>query len=160
MGNLYNARVSFKGEGSFTFVLPRYGDLTVYNGRDIFIKGLDVPGVEALRQLRPLLLEHQLNAKPDGCYKVLDLSNYVKPQPFERAYKPEVKTVADLKAQLIKSNGPIVKEEEVKPQSTQDSPVEKPVEQPKPEQKPEPKPVKTQPKTQAKRNNSKKKNKR
>ena len=42
MENLYNAKVSFKGEGNFTFTLPKYGELTVYNGRDIYIKGLNV----------------------------------------------------------------------------------------------------------------------
>ena len=68
MENLYNARLTFKGEGNFTFTLPNYGDLTIYEGRDIYVKGLTTNGVEALRQLRPLLLDHKLNAKPDGCY--------------------------------------------------------------------------------------------
>ena len=116
MSNTYNAKLSFKGEGNFSFTLPGYGELTIYSGKDIYVKGLTVNGVEALRQLRPLLLDHQLNAKPDGCYKVLDLTNYTnKPvQTFERAYKEPVKSVADLKAELIKSNGPIVEDEPIK----------------------------------------------
>jgi len=114
MENLYNAKVSFKGDGSLNFTLPGYGELVVYAGRDIYIKGLNVTAVELLRQLRPLMLEHQLNAKPDGCYRVIDLTT-LKPnirQPFERAYKePAPQSVADLKASLIKSNGPIIEEE-------------------------------------------------
>lgn len=126
MSNTYNAKLSFKGEGNFSFTLPGYGELTIYSGKDIYVKGLTVNGVEALRQLRPLLLDHQLNAKPDGCYKVLDLTNYTnKPvQTFERAYKEPAKSVADLKAELIKSNGPIVEDEpvieEVKEEKTEE----------------------------------------
>ena len=112
MENLYNAKLTFKGEGNFTFTLPNYGDLTIYEGKDIYVKGLTVNGVEALRQLRPLLLEHKLNAKPDGCYKVIDLSRAKQPiQQFERAYKEPVKSVADMKKELVK--GPIVEEEPV-----------------------------------------------
>lgn len=112
MENLYNAKLTFKGEGNFTFTLPGYGDLTIYADKDIYVKGLTVNGVEALRQLRPLLLEHKLNAKPDGCYKVIDLAMSKQPiKQFERAYKEPVKSVADMKKELVK--GPIVEEEPV-----------------------------------------------
>ena len=110
MENLYNARLTFKGDGNFTFTLPNYGDLTIYEGKDVYVKGLTTNGVEALRQLRPLLLDHKLNAKPDGCYKVIDLAMSKQPvKQFERAYKEPVKSVADMKKELIK--GPIVEEE-------------------------------------------------
>lgn len=112
MENLYNAKLTFKGDGNFTFTLPGYGDLTIYADKDIYVKGLTVNGVEALRQLRPLLLEHKLNAKPDGCYKVIDLAMSKQPiKQFERAYKEPVKSVADMKKELVK--GPIVEEEPV-----------------------------------------------
>lgn len=122
MESTYNVKISFKGEGSFAFTLPKYGDLTVYANKDIFVKGITVSGIELLRQLRPLKLEHQLNAKPDGCYRVIDLTtttNVVKPT-FERAYKePAPVSVADLKASMIKTTGPIDPnegKEEVKPE--------------------------------------------
>lgn len=109
MENLYNARLTFKGDGNFTFTLPNYGDLTIYEGKDVYVKGLTTNGVEALRQLRPLLLDHKLNAKPDGCYKVIDLAMSKQPvKQFERAYKEPVKSVADMKKELIK--GPIIEE--------------------------------------------------
>ena len=112
MENLYNARLTFKGEGNFTFTLPNYGDLTIYEGRDIYVKGLTTNGVEALRQLRPLLLDHKLNAKPDGCYKVIDLTMNKQPvRQFERVYKEPIKSVADMKRELVK--GPIIEEEPV-----------------------------------------------
>lgn len=109
--NTYNAKISFKGEGGFTFTLPNYGELTVFNGNDVFVSGLSTSAVESLRALRPLLLEHQLNAKPDGCFKVINLDD-VKPSKdssFIRAYKEPIKTqsLEDLKSELIKSNGPI-----------------------------------------------------
>ena len=110
MENLYNARLTFNGEGSFTFTLPKYGDLTIYQGRDIYVKGLTTNGVEALRQLRPLLLDHKLNAKPEGCFKVIDLGNgnQVLAQQVT-AKKEQVQSVADMKKELAK--GPIVENE-------------------------------------------------
>lgn len=115
MENLYNAKVSFKGEGNFTFTLPKYGELTVYNGRDIYIKGLNVNAVELLRQLRPLLLDHQLNAKPDGCYTYIDFNEVQTqvPQKMNLNYRPieQTKSVAQMKAEMIKPTGPIVDDE-------------------------------------------------
>lgn len=109
MENTYNVRISFKGEGNFQFTLPGYGELTIYSGRDIFVKDLSVSGVEMLRQLRPLMLEHKLNAKPDGCYKVIDLSKTTRPM-FIAPKVEEAKSVAQLKAEMIKTSGPIVEE--------------------------------------------------
>ena len=109
----YNAKVSFKGEGSFDFILPNYGEVQIFAGRDIYIKGLTQEGVEALRGLRPLLLEHKLNAKPDGCYKVIELeTNKATVQSkMQYNYRPVERTasVADLKAGL--KAGPISEEE-------------------------------------------------
>lgn len=134
MENLYNAVVSFKGDNGFTFYLPKYGELTIYNGKNIFIKGLTTSGVETLRELRPLLLEHKLNGKPDGCYKVIDLTQISDGITPKKVEKPEpVKSVADLKAEMIKTEGPI-EEPEINSGdiSTEESKVEIP-EEPKKE---------------------------
>lgn len=113
MEKTYNARLSFKGEGSFTFTLPNKGEITIYAGRDIYIKGLSVKAIETLRQLRPLLLEHKLNAKPDGCYYVIDLESINTPKrPFVRA-KVEESSIADLKASMTKTEEPVVSEPKV-----------------------------------------------
>lgn len=109
MENTYNVRISFKGEGNFQFTLPGYGELTIYSGRDVFVKDLSVSGVETLRQLRPLMLEHKLNAKPDGCYRVIDLSKTNRPV-FIAPKVEEAKSVAQLKAEMIKTSGPITEE--------------------------------------------------
>lgn len=108
MENLYNAVLTYKGEGSLTFSLPKYGELTVYKGRDIYVKGLNVSAVEELRKLKSLLLEHKLNGKPDGCYKVIDLTKVSAPiQKFQRAYEPKSaeSSVAELKSQMVKNEG-------------------------------------------------------
>ena len=109
MEKVYNAKLSFKGDGNFSFVLPNYGELTIYKNRDIYVKGLTVNGVEALRQLRPLLLEHQLNAKPDGCFRVIDLNTMsTKVKALENRIQAATNipvSVSDLKASLIKNEG-------------------------------------------------------
>lgn len=108
MEKFYNVKISFKGERDFNFVLPGYGELTVYAGRDVYVKNLSVSGVEALRQLRPLLLDHQLNAKPDGCYRVIDLSNVNSvSNQVKQVATPVVKSVSELKNDMIKNVGPL-----------------------------------------------------
>lgn len=108
MENFYNVKISFKGERDFNFILPGYGELTVYAGKDVFVKGLSVQGVEALRQLRPLLLDHQLNAKPDGCYRVIDLTSRIvnRQIPVQPVQRP-VQSVNELKNDMIKNVGPL-----------------------------------------------------
>ena len=108
MEKFYNVKISFKGERDFNFVLPGYGELTVYAGRDVYVKNLSVSGVEALRQLRPLLLDHQLNAKADGCYRVIDLSNVNSvSNQVKQVATPVVKSVSELKNDMIKNVGPL-----------------------------------------------------
>ena len=104
MEKTYNARLFFKGEGSFTFTLPGKGEVTIYNGKDIYVKGLSISTVEYLRELRPLLLDHKLNANSAGCYSVIDLTNiYVPKRPFIRAIDNSgAKSLAELKSELIK----------------------------------------------------------
>lgn len=113
MSNLYNAKVSFKGEGSFTFTMPYYGEVTIYAGKDIYMKNMTQQGVETLRSLRPVLLDHQLNAKPDGCYTYIDFNetNNIIPSKMKLNYREVVsnKSVAEMKAEMIK--GPIQEEE-------------------------------------------------
>lgn len=108
MPNLYNAKVSFKGEGSFNFTMPLYGEVTIYAGKDIYMRNLTQSGVEALRALRPLLLDHQLNAKPDGCYTYIDFNetNNIIPQKMPLNYRniESSKSVAQMKAEMIKPN--------------------------------------------------------
>lgn len=162
MENVYNVKLSFKGEGNFTFTLPKYGELTIYAGRDIYIKGLSVAGVEALRQLRPLLLEHQLNAKPDGCYKVIDLETIVaQPRQFQSVNQRPIQSVAEMKKDLIKTTGPIDPNEGKEiVTSTGDVKAEEPsVEAPKAEEPKveEPKEVKPAPKKTGNKSNTKKK---
>ena len=128
----YNARVSFKGEGSFDFTLPKYGEVKIYAGKDIYIMGLNQEGVEALRSLRPLLLDHKLNAKPDGCYRCIKIEEQEPVQSkMQYNYRPVVTTesVSELKANL--KSGPIP-EEELK-EALENTEVETVVEEPKKE---------------------------
>lgn len=115
MTNLYNAKVTFKGEGSFTFTMPYYGEVTIYSGKDIYMKNLTQQGVEALRALRPVMLDHQLNAKPEGCFTYIDFNetNNIIPTKMQLNYRPIVseKSVAQMKAEMIKPNGPIPEDE-------------------------------------------------
>lgn len=110
MEKLYNARLSYKGEGNFTFTLSKYGELTIYAGKDIFVKGMSTNMVETLRQLRALKLEHQLNAKPDGCYRVIDLEGKPEKVALSKPVMTKVQetSLSSLKANLIKTTGPIV----------------------------------------------------
>lgn len=72
--NKFNAMLYFNGEGSLTFVLQKVGEITIYQGKPLYLKNLDVMQVETLRSLRSLKLLHILNAKPDGAFKIYDCS--------------------------------------------------------------------------------------
>ena len=116
MSNLYNAKVHFRGEGSFTFTMPFYGEVTIFPGKDIYMKNLTQQGVETLRSLRPMLLDHQLNAKSDGCYSFIDFNdraNRITPQiPLDyRTVQSQPKSVAEMKSEMVK--GPIIEEETI-----------------------------------------------
>lgn len=161
MENFYNVKISFKGERDFNFILPGYGELTVYAGKDVFVKGLSVQGVEALRQLRPLLLDHQLNAKPDGCYRVIDLTTRIvnKRIPVQPVQKP-VQSVADLKNDMIKNEGPLDPNEGKEPEAPVVEEAKEVIEEPKTEEPKEeaPKATKsTTKKSTSKKSNTKKK---
>ena len=130
--NNFNAMLYFKGEGSLTFILKKVGEITIYADKPIYLTGLDVSQVEALRNLRALKLEHKLNAKPDGCYKVINcatskLDEYAKLRA-EHIKKSEV-TKEELANDItnIKKNGlngPIIDDSNVIEDTKKDTTVE------------------------------------
>ena len=81
----YNIRISFKGEDSLKFVLGVVGEIIIYAGRDIYVKGVSANLIENLRSLKQLGLEIVIGGKADGCYKTYDMTKYV-----PRTLRPEV----------------------------------------------------------------------
>lgn len=110
MSSKFNARVSFMGEGDVSFVLPKIGEITVWSGRDVFIKNATQDIIETLRQYRAIKVEHKLNGDVKGCYKVIDVddANTIPRNPYMPISAPKVESVASLKAQLIKNNDDLV----------------------------------------------------
>lgn len=118
MSNKFNARLSFMGDGELTLVLPLIGELTIWSGRDVYIKGANQDIIEYLRQCRSMKLEHKLNGDAKGCAKVIDVNEFVnstnsmfRATMIEREQAKRQQSIAELKAQMIKSDDFIPVEE-------------------------------------------------
>lgn len=118
MSNKFNARLSFMGDGELTLVLPLIGELTIWSGRDVYIKGANQDIIEYLRQCRSMKLEHKLNGDAKGCAKVIDVNEFVnstnsmfRATMIEREQAKRQQSIAELKAQMIKPDDFIPVEE-------------------------------------------------
>ncbi len=102
----FNARLSFKGEGELTVTLPVIGQISIWNGRDIYLRGATTEIIETLRQYRSMQLEHTLNGEIRGCYRVIEVGAIDKiPQnAFRPVAAPRTEHIASLKAQMLKAN--------------------------------------------------------
>ena len=102
----FNVRLSFKGEGELTVTLPVIGQISIWNGRDIYLRGATTEIIETLRQYRSMQLEHTLNGEIRGCYRVIEVGAIDKiPQnAFRPVAAPRTEHIASLKAQMLKAN--------------------------------------------------------
>lgn len=116
METRFNVKVWFTGAASFEFQMPEIGKVKLTKGKDIYIKGLSQRGVELLRQLRPLHVEHKLNEKQDGCFRVIDVYQLLNvPLANRTNYTPDrtkvIASAQSLKKQMIHSEGPLSMDE-------------------------------------------------
>ena len=109
MSNKFNARLTYKGEGELTFTLPVVGQISIYAGKDIYLKGATQDIVECLRQYRVMKLEHKLNGDSNGCYRVIEVEqaqnssvSMFRSVMMQKA--SQASSISDLKAQMMKSN--------------------------------------------------------
>lgn len=116
----YNVRVSYRGEGVFTFTVRGIGEVQIQAGRDLYIVDADVQTIEGLRQLKPVMVDIKIGAKSDGCYKTYDM-NRLRPrveQTSRMNYSGYVKTVEAVSSEDLSSikkagqSGPIVLDED------------------------------------------------
>lgn len=106
MENTFNVRLSFKGEGDLTFTLPIIGQVTIWAGRDIYLKGATQRIVEVLRQYRSMQLEHKLNGDATGCYRVIEVGTIdrIPKNAYRPVAAPKTEHIAALKAEMMKAN--------------------------------------------------------
>lgn len=125
----YNVRVSYRGEGVFTFTVRGIGEVQIQAGRDLYIVDADVQTIEGLRQLKPVMVDIKIGAKSDGCYKTYDM-NRLRPrveQTSRMNYSGYVKTVEAVSSEDLSSikkagqTGPIPMEETITTSSLEES---------------------------------------
>lgn len=106
MENTFNVRLSFKGEGDLTFTLPIVGQITIWAGRDIYLKGATQRIIEILRQYRSMQLEHKLNGDATGCYRVIEVGTIdrIPKNAYRPVAMPKTEHIAALKAEMMKAN--------------------------------------------------------
>lgn len=121
---LYNVMVSYKGEGSTNIFIPGIGDTPITNGRPIYLKNVGFNVIEALRQFRRMQIDLQINAKQEGAFRIIDMSEMVSPirqmKPIEKVMETGV-SQSDISNVLSSgSNGPIPTIEPIKEENKVD----------------------------------------
>lgn len=101
----FNVRVTYKGEGDLNFHIPIVGEIKIWPGRDIFLEGATVEIIEALRALRPIKVEHTIGGAKKGCYRIIDINEYLKRKdgkfsPYSKTIRKEASSVADIRKEL------------------------------------------------------------
>jgi len=76
MDSKYNVLINYKGEGEFKFTVKKVGEVSITKDKPVFLYNADVDTIDNLRQLRRMLIEIAIGAKPNGAYKILDLDDY------------------------------------------------------------------------------------
>lgn len=120
--NTYNVMVNYEGEGSTNIYIPGLGDTTITYGRPLYLRNASFNVIEALRQFRMMQVDIQINAKQEGAFRIVDLSNttmhnVMQNRPVEQ--KKEVIDNNDISTVLSSgSNGPIPTLEPIKSNDT------------------------------------------
>lgn len=78
MNSKYNVLINYKGEGEFKFIIKKVGEVSITRDKSVYLYNADVETINNLRQLRRMLIEITIGAKPAGAYKVLNLEDYEK----------------------------------------------------------------------------------
>ena len=150
MENKYNIMITYKGDGDFKFVVKRIGEITITKTKPVYIYNVDANVINSLRDLRRLLLEVTIGAKPEGAYKVYNFDDYVDARRiFSRKVADNTETLsnADISSILKGATEPEVVEEKI------EEVTEEPVKEEAPKQAPK------KPSTSKKKSTKKKSNK-
>lgn len=120
MNSKYNVLINYKGEGEFKFIVKKIGEVSITKDKPVYIYNADVDMINNLRQLRRMLIEITIGAKPTGAFKILNTEDYEKKVTFVKANIPNLdrrgtEAVSNNEVKSILSsgsNGPIEIEED------------------------------------------------
>lgn len=145
MENKYNVLVTYKGDGDFRFKIRRIGEVIISADKPIFLYNADIETIGDLRQLKRLLVDITIGAKPLGAFKSYDLgalSMVEKVQLRSAGIKAAQNTLSNNEISNIlgsANNGPIelpveepVVEEVIEEEPIKEEIVEEPVVEEKP----------------------------
>lgn len=156
MENKYNIMITYKGDGDFKFVVKRIGEITITKTKPVYIYNVDANVINSLRDLRRLLLEVTIGAKPEGAYKVYNFDDYMDARRvFSRKVADNTETLsnADISSILKGATEPEVVETKEVVEEKAEEVTEEPVKEEAPKQAPK------KPSTSKKKSTKKKSNK-
>lgn len=73
MNNKYNVLVTYRGDGTFKFKVKRIGEVSISSTKPIYIYNADTDIISDLRQLKRLLVDLSIGAKPNGAYRTYNI---------------------------------------------------------------------------------------
>lgn len=165
MENKYNIMITYGGDGDFRFTVKRIGEITITKTKPVYIYNVDANVINNLRELRRLLLEITIGAKPDGAFKVYNFDDYadIRRPMTNKIKESDALSNSDISSILKGAKEPeiidvleTVETDEIveEPEETVEEIIEEPVvEEPKEEVK---KPSTTKKKSSKKKSNKKK----
>lgn len=103
--DLYNVMVYYEGEGSTNIFIPGVGDTTITYGRPLYLKNASFNVIEALRQFRMMMVTIKINAKQEGAFRIIDLTNTVNHNIMSRRPVEEKVSVSESDISNVLSSG-------------------------------------------------------
>lgn len=110
----YNILITYDGDGDFKFRIRKIGDVTITRTQPIYIYNATMDVINDMRQLKRMLVNTTIGAKPTGAYKIYNYDEYL--AVTSGSVRPEVKRVTEVTNEDISnilkggSAGPIEEE--------------------------------------------------
>ena len=110
----YNILITYDGDGDFKFRIRKIGDVTITRTQPIYIYNATMDVINDMRQLKRMLVNTTIGAKPTGAYKISNYDEYL--AVTSGSVRPEVKRVTEVTNEDIsnilkgRSAGPIEEE--------------------------------------------------
>ena len=115
MNNKYNVMITYNGDGIFKFYIRKIGEVEISKTKPIYIYNADVDTINNLRELKRLLINITIGAKPTGAFRIFNMDDYETPKNVQikehvnANYNPEPISNAEISS-ILKSGKSVIED--------------------------------------------------
>lgn len=115
MNNKYNVMITYNGDGIFKFYIRKIGEVEISKTKPIYIYNADVDTINNLRELKRLLINITIGAKPTGAFRIFNMDDYETPKNVQikehvnSNYNPEPISNAEISS-ILKSGKSVIED--------------------------------------------------